>query len=101
VLDTGAAPAFRVVRIGDALARGLDRDMTGELITGGNDTVWPSLPLAYRRSLTGHAYFDYAKFTLARGGHALFERLLLPVSQDRRGITHLVGLVTLDNIPSS
>lgn len=101
VLDTGAAPAFRVVRIGEALARRLDRDMTGELITGGNDTVWPSLPLAYRRSLTGHAYFDYAKFTLARGGHALFERLLLPVSQDRRGITHLVGLVTLDNIPSS
>ena len=39
--------------------------------------------------------FEYARYDLGEGEPVLFERLILPVSDDGERVTHLVGLALL------
>lgn len=89
---------FRFVYVGSALTRRLGRDLVGTEVTVADQNVIGSLAVAYQRGLSGLAHFDYARFPLEPGVMLLFERLILPLSDDGRRVSHLAGLVTFDEI---
>jgi PAS domain S-box-containing protein len=91
-------PQFRVVHVGTALKERLGRDLTGERITPADQDFLGSVANAYGRALGGVAYFDYARFPLRDGVKLLFERLILPLSEDRQSVTHLFGIVSFAEI---
>jgi CheY-like chemotaxis protein len=87
-------PEFRLTSTGAALRERFARDRPGEVINPSGQDVLASMDNAYRRCLSGHAYFDYAKFPAGPDTTMLFERLLLPVSEDGAHVTHLIGTAT-------
>jgi signal transduction histidine kinase len=91
-------PGFRVLSAGAALIERLGRDMTGDLIAASEHDMLGSIGNAYRRALNGVACFDYARFPSGPDTIVLFERLILPLSDDGENVTHFFGLITFDEI---
>ncbi|MGA7803832.1 ATP-binding protein [Bradyrhizobium sp.] len=96
--DDADAASFRVVSAGAALIERLGRDLTGELIAAADHDLLGSIGSAYRRALRGIVHFDYARFPLGPDSMILFERLILPLSDDGERVSHLLGLITFDDI---
>jgi PAS domain S-box-containing protein len=94
----GNAVNFRFLRVGSALEERLGRKLGGTLTSelGGpaqDDEVLGSLEGAYRRcARTGSASYEYASYDFGDGAPVMFERLILPVSDDGERLTHLVGI---------
>jgi len=104
-LDAGAA-VFRFERFGRALAARLGRELTGLEVGAGDlddgrvvDVVGASLATAYARCARSRSPgYDYARFRLDADAPALlFERLLLPLSADGIWVTHLLGVVSIQD----
>jgi PAS domain S-box-containing protein len=98
VQGSGDDAAFVFVHAGKALIERLGRGLVGEVLSAADQNVLGSIGAAYRRALMGVAFFDYARFPHGPGKKLLFERLILPLSDDRVSVTHLVGLVTFSEI---
>jgi signal transduction histidine kinase len=94
----GEEVSFSVLSAGAFLIERLGRDFTGDLISASDHDLLGSMGSAYRRALQGSAYFDYARFPLSHDTMVLFERLVLPLSDDGERVTHLFGLITFDAI---
>lgn len=97
-VDPGSpAPVLRLVRIGDALVRALERAALSEQALRG-----PLLPArleaAYRTALQSrHPSYEHAVYSFGVGPSAGFERLILPAASDGRTVSHLFGVVLLDD----
>jgi len=89
---------FQYVYVGSALTRRLGRELVGTQVTVSDQNVIGSLAVAYQRGLSGIAHFDYARFQFEHGVMLLFERLILPLSDDGQRVSHLAGVVTFDEI---
>jgi len=96
--DDGDAPAFRVLRAGRVLIDRLGRDFTGERFALTDREFAGSLGNAYRRATRGAAHVDYARLPGEHGRMLLFERLILPLSADGQGVTHLLSIATFGEI---
>nr|WP_294546405.1 PAS domain-containing protein [uncultured Rhodopila sp.] len=89
---------FRFLRVGAALESRLGRKLGGTLTSelGGpaqDDEVLGSLEGAYRRcARTQSPSYEYASYDFGDGAPVMFERLILPVSDDAEHLTHLVGI---------
>jgi hypothetical protein len=58
-----------------------------------DDEVLGSLAGAYRRcERTSAPSYEYAKYDFGDGDPVLFERLVLPASDDGERVSHLVGI---------
>ena len=94
----GESIGFRYLRVGRALLARLGRPLenssvTAELQPNPDDEVLGSLAGAYRRcARTLSPSYEYAKYDFGDGAPVLFERLVLPVSDDGVQVTHLVGV---------
>jgi signal transduction histidine kinase len=95
---TGAdeAPAFRFETVGNALTERLGRPLEGEILRASDQDALGSITRAFQRCLKGVAYFDYSRLSLGDGRMLLFERLLLPLSDNKATVTHLFGVATFD-----
>jgi CheY-like chemotaxis protein len=89
---------FRFLQVGAALEARLGRKLGGTLTS---DLGWPSqddevlgsLEGAYRRCARTRApSYEYASYDFGDGAPIMFERLILPVSNDGERVTHLVGI---------
>jgi nitrogen-specific signal transduction histidine kinase len=88
-------PAFRLLRIGSALAESLGRRSLGDLSLEGTTTVG-TLAAAYRRAFQSRfPSYEYASYTFDEAPPAVFERLILPASVGGNTVTHLLGLIHL------
>ncbi|WP_157619724.1 response regulator, partial [Skermanella stibiiresistens] len=88
----GRTGEFRYVRFGDALAERLGRSLVGELV-GDEGEELGSSGVSYRRCLeTASPSYEYARYALGDDTPLLFERLLLPVSEDGARVTHILGI---------
>jgi CheY-like chemotaxis protein len=96
--DDPEAVSFRVVSIGASLSERLGRDITGDLVVASDHDLLGSMATAYRRALNGVVHFDYARFSMSDHGVMLFERLIMPLSEDGESVSHLFGLITFDEI---
>jgi hypothetical protein len=90
--------AFRFIKIGRALLPRLGRPMENTRIVVGeepdsNDEVFGSITAAYRRCVsTSMPSYEYARFDFGDAEPVLFERLVLPASNDGETLTHLIGV---------
>ena len=93
------SPTFRFLKVGRALIARLGihgTDVTAEFRPDPNDEILGSLTGAYRRCVrTSSPSYEYAHYDTGEGDPVLFERLILPVSEDGERVTHLVGLALL------
>jgi hypothetical protein len=96
VSGDAACPRFRITEIGPSLAAHLRGDAAERIITSADEHVLGSLTRAYQRAARGYPHFDYARIVLGLSTELLFERLLLPISMDAQHVTHLIGIVTLE-----
>jgi signal transduction histidine kinase len=101
VMGQEEAPAFRFERVGSALTERLGRPLDGEILRASDQDVLGSITHAFRRCLKGVAYFDYSRISLGDGRMLLFERLLLPLSDNNTSVTHLFGVATFDELETS
>jgi PAS domain S-box-containing protein len=98
VEPAGNSVNFRFLRVGSALEGRLGRKLGGTLTSelGGpahDDEVLGSLEGAYRRcARTWSPSYEYASYDFGDGDPVMFERLILPVSDDGEHVTHLVGI---------
>jgi len=91
-------PAFRYLRVGQALTDRLGRALAGT--APDPDDTLGSLEDGYRRCVrTGAPTYEYARYRMASEPPVLFERLLLPLSDDGATVTHLAGVALFANIP--
>jgi CheY-like chemotaxis protein len=98
VQGSGDDASFVFVHAGKALTERLGRDLVGEVLSPADQNIFGSIGAAYRRALRGLAFFDYARFPYGDGKKLLFERLILPLSDDQTNVTHLLGLITFTEI---
>jgi hypothetical protein len=93
------SPTFRFLKVGWALIARLGiqgTDVAAEIRPDPNDEILGSLTGAYRRCVrTSSPRYEYARYDLGEGEPVLFERLILPLSDDGERVTHLVGLALL------
>jgi hypothetical protein len=101
VRGSGDEASFVFVHAGKALTERLGRELVGEKLSPADQNIFGSIGAAYARALRGIAFFDYARFPYGEGKKLLFERLILPLSDDRASVTHLFGLVTFTEIYES
>ncbi len=94
----GETPVFRFLSAGAELAKRAGRDLVGEVSTPSNQEMLGGMVVAYRRGLNGVPFFDYARLALNSGRVTLFERLILPLSNDGLSVTHLLGVVIFQDI---
>lgn len=89
---------FRFLHVGAALETRLGRKLGGTLTSeldspAQDDEVLGSLQGAYRRcARTQSPTYEYASYDFGDGEPVMFERLILPVSDDGAHLTHLVGI---------
>jgi CheY-like chemotaxis protein len=89
---------FRFLRVGRALTERLGRPLDGTLAFGeeaggSGDDVLGSLESAYRRCARAFSpSYEYARYDFGDGEPVVFERLVLPASDDGTRVTHLVGI---------
>lgn len=89
-----APPTFRVLSVGRALAERLGYAPHGEVWASRAEAGLGSVEDAYRRAVrTRLPVYEYARFALDDGPVTLFERLLLPTSDDGPSPTHVFGVV--------
>jgi hypothetical protein len=98
VTQEDQALRFRIVRIGRALIERVGRDMTGEIVTSTEEDALGSQEQAFRRCVGGQAHYDYARMAVSETRAMLFERLLMPLSEDGARVTHLLGLAAFDEV---
>nr|WP_158258208.1 PAS domain-containing protein [Rhodopila globiformis] len=90
---------FRYLQVGAALEARLGRPLRGVLTSDPgapdqDEAALGSLDGAYRRcARTLSPSYEYASYDFGDGAPVLFERLILPVSDDGEQVTHLVGIV--------
>jgi hypothetical protein len=90
---------FRVVHVGEALARRLARPPDVEPVGLTGEEVPGSQEAAYRRcARTCSPCYEHARFALGDGQPVSFERLLLPFSDDGRDVTHLLGMAVFTDL---
>jgi signal transduction histidine kinase len=95
----GQADEYRYVRFGNALAERLGRSLIGQPVGADGDDLG-SAGASYRRCQeTAVPSYEYARFSLADEMPLLFERLLLPLSDDGVRVTHLLGVVFFTELP--
>jgi signal transduction histidine kinase/CheY-like chemotaxis protein len=92
VVWNGKTCCFTVVRMGAALAARLSHDRLGVTVWSHDDDMLGSLQQACRRC----AHFDYARVRLDNTTLLLFERLVLPLSDDGESVTHMLGEVMFE-----
>jgi PAS domain S-box-containing protein len=92
------APSFRYVSVGTALTERLGRELAGVAVGASDEDAIGSLSMAYRRCIRGVAFFDFARYAVGEGRTLVFERLLLPLSDDGETITHLFGVATFEEL---
>ncbi|HRK19827.1 MAG TPA: ATP-binding protein, partial [Hyphomicrobiaceae bacterium] len=81
---------FKFVRAGAAIVTAVGHTITDDFITSSDQNVLGYLSRAYKRSATGMPYRDT---TAAPGDGAVeYERLIVPLSADGHGVTHLAGI---------
>ncbi len=94
---TASPPSFRLLRMGDTLARALGSRALGDLPIEGS-TALGTLTASYRRALEARfPSYEYASFSFDDGEPATFERLILPTSNDGNRVSHLLGVVRLSS----
>jgi hypothetical protein len=99
VETTGEEVRFRFLRVGAALEARLGQSLGGVLTSEAglpeqDEEVLGSLEGAYRRcARTMSPSYEYASYDFGDEAPVLFERLVLPVSDDAERVTHLVGIV--------
>ncbi len=101
MVEAGGSQAdeYRYVRFGDALAERLGRSLVGQPVGADGDELG-SAGASYRRCQeTALPSYEYARFSLADEMPLLFERLLLPLSDDGVRVTHLLGVVFFTELP--
>jgi hypothetical protein len=95
---------FRLLRAGPALERRLGRPLAGAVLGAGTaddgglvDALGASVASACRRCARTRApLYDYARVRTGPGQGLALDRLLLPLSADGAGVTHLLGVVVLE-----
>jgi CheY-like chemotaxis protein len=98
VETAGNAVRFRFLRVGAALEARLGQSLGGLLTSEAglpeqDEEVLGSLEGAYRRcARTMSPSYEYASYDFGDDAPVLFERLILPVSDDAERVTHLVGI---------
>nr|WP_294520695.1 PAS domain-containing protein [uncultured Rhodopila sp.] len=98
VEPAGNVVNFRFLQVGAALEKRLGRKLGGTLVSelgwpAQDDEVLGSLEGAYRRcARTRSPSYEYASYDFGDGAPVMFERLILPVSDDGEHLTHLVGI---------
>lgn len=97
IAGTIDVPTFRFVKASAQLEQRLDRPLMDRFVTSADDDALGSLGRALTRATKGVAHYDFTRF---RAGHAKvqFERLLLPLSDNGVDVTHILGVVTIDEI---
>ncbi|MBT3070710.1 hypothetical protein KKP04_07505 [Rhodomicrobium sp. Az07] len=98
VLGEWSSPSFRFLRVGSALSQRYGAPLEGLMLGDDAEHAFSPIARAYKRCLKGVAYFDYARVSLAEGKLTLFERLVLPVSDNNQTITHLFGIATFADL---
>jgi PAS domain S-box-containing protein len=98
VMGPEDAPSFRFVHVGNALTERLGRPLEGEILSASDYDVLGSITRAFQRCLKGVPYFDYSRLSLGDGRLLLFERLLLPITDNKTSVTHLFGVATFDEV---
>ena len=94
-VESHQPPAFRFVAVGSALTRRLGRALDGVPIDNSLDDndVLGEMHGTYRRCMRNRSpVFEGAKFDFGDGSPLIFERLVLPISEDAKTVTHLVGI---------
>ena len=89
-------PVFRFEWMGSALEKRFGAPADGATIAGIGDAALGGLHRPYSRAVSGLPCLDWARYRLGRHGTAEFERLILPLSLDGERVSHLVGLVAID-----
>lgn len=95
IAGTIDVPTFRFVKASPQLEQRLDRPLQDRFVTSADDDALGSLGRALARATKGVAHYDFTRF---RAGNAKvhFERLLLPLSDNGVDVTHILGVVTID-----
>lgn len=89
----GSDPDLRFAVVGEALRTTVIGHFDPSLV-GSPSRVAGSQLAAYQRAVRTRApSYEYARYALGDGPPLLFERLLLPASDDDRNVTHLLGVV--------
>jgi PAS domain S-box-containing protein len=91
-------PVFTFRQAGAELSARLGRPLAESRVTIADEDVLGSLARAFRRASRGIVWFDYLRIRRADGRITLFERLLLPLSEDGERVTHLLGVALLDEV---
>jgi PAS domain S-box-containing protein len=101
------ATAFRYLSVGSRLTIRLGRSLDGQTGRTDNardasDAVLGSLTGAYLRCCRTKApTYQFARYDLGDGAPTLFERLLLPISDDGEQVTQLAGVVLISDPPEA
>jgi PAS domain S-box-containing protein len=95
-------PRVRFASVGKALTERLGLQFEGQEIELTESEIIGTAEGAYRRCLrSAKPGYEYAHFNLGQGRSFFFERLLLPLSEDGRTITHIVGMANFeDGLPA-
>lgn len=106
VRDGADETTFRFLSVGRALGMRAGRALEGQVVCAGSDPMTAdealgSLVGAYVRCTRSRtASYEFARYELGDGAPTLFERLLLPFSDDGAVVTHLAGAVLISAAPS-
>jgi hypothetical protein len=100
VIGDWSRPSFRFVRVGSALTERYGAPLDGVMLADDEADAFAPIARAYKRCLQGVAYFDYSRVSLGDGKLTLFERMVLPISDNQLTITHLFGIATFADIDS-
>jgi nitrogen-specific signal transduction histidine kinase len=88
-------PRFRLVRMGDALSRALQRSAPEGIQLNGAE-LFASLEKAYRRALHSRCpNYQFARYCFGSDRPVQFERLILPAAVDAETVSHLFGVVLI------
>ena len=94
-VESHSPPTFRFVSVGIALTARLGRQLDGVVIDNSLDTddIVGELHATYRRCMRDRSgVYQGARFDFGDGSPLVFERLVLPVSEDGETVTHLIGI---------
>jgi len=92
-----SANSFRFIRVGRTLVERFGSPLEGQILTDDANAIG-FLGGAYKRCLGGVAHYDYSRMSLGEGKLTLFERLVLPISDNNLTVTHLCGIATFADI---
>jgi hypothetical protein len=93
----GATVDLRYHSAGEIITQRIGRPLVGESVNAGDVEVVGSLESAYRRCARDRMpIYQFIRIDFGDGVPMRFERLLLPLSDDGRSITHLLGVVLFD-----